>query len=55
MKRKDISKWYAKIGALGGKAGKDTRLRRELNRRAAQIRWANAKNASATAGATKAR
>lgn len=53
--REVVSKWYQKIGAMGGKAGKGTRLRRELNRRAAQIRWAKAKNSAATEGETNAR
>jgi hypothetical protein len=34
-----VRKFLGKIGAKGGKAGKGTERRRELNRRAAQIRW----------------
>jgi hypothetical protein len=34
-----IRKWYRKIGALGGAAGKGTERRRELMRRNIRIRW----------------
>lgn len=40
---KDIRAYFAKIGAKGGSASKGTELRRELNRKAAQARWAKHK------------
>lgn len=43
MKASAVSNWYKVIGARGGRAGKGTALRRELNRRAARIRWAKRK------------
>jgi hypothetical protein len=35
-----VRRWYRKIGAMGGQAGKGTELRRELMRRNANKRWA---------------
>jgi hypothetical protein len=34
-----VRRWYQKIGAMGGQAGKGTETRRELMRRNAHIRW----------------
>jgi hypothetical protein len=35
----DHREYLAQIGRKGGRAGKGTELRRELNRRASLIRW----------------
>jgi hypothetical protein len=37
---KPVREYLAKLGAKGGAAGKGTKLRSTLNRRAAQARWA---------------
>lgn len=50
-----VRDYMAAIGARGGAAGKGTRLRAKLNKKAAQIRWAKAKKASAASGETNAR
>jgi len=35
----DLRRWYRKIGARGGQAGKGTEERREIMRKNAHIRW----------------
>jgi hypothetical protein len=35
----EVRKYFQQIGSKGGAAGKGSELRRELNRRAARIRW----------------
>jgi len=49
MPKKDIPeavrRWYKKIGAKGGQAGKGTEKRRELMRQNARKRWAAYKQA----------
>jgi hypothetical protein len=42
-----VRRWYRRIGAMGGKAGKGKPERRELMRRAINIRWARVKKAKA--------
>ena len=42
-----IRRWYRKIGAKGGQAGKGTEVRRELMRRNAHLRWDAVKRAKA--------
>jgi hypothetical protein len=38
-----VRRWYRKIGAKGGQAGKGTDIRRELMRANARKRWAREK------------
>lgn len=40
---KDVRAFLSAIGAKGGAAGKGSDLRRELNRKAVQVRWAKHK------------
>lgn len=42
-----VRRWYRRIGAKGGQAGKGTELRRELMRRNARKRWDKVKKAKA--------
>jgi hypothetical protein len=51
MAKKDIPeqvrRWYRRIGAKGGQAGKGTEVRRELMRENANKRWAKHRQAQA--------
>lgn len=51
MANKDIPesvrRWYRRIGAKGGQAGKGTELRKEIMRNNARKRWAAVKKAKA--------